>query len=517
MNGAESLVETLAAGGVEVCFANPGTSEMHFVAALDRTRRMRCVLGLFEGVVSGAADGYGRMAGKPACTLLHLAAGFGNAAANLHNARKARTPLLNIVGDHATFHAALDAPLAADVEGAARPFSHWVRTSPSAAQVAVDGAAALAAARSWPGGVATLILPADTAWNEAPGTAAIPEPQAPQPVDDATIQAAARLLQLSEPRLILIGGAVPADARALSLAAAIARLTGAELMAPTANRRIERGRGHPFLERVPYPVDMALERLGRFRHVLLVEAKEPVAFFAYPGKPSRVLSADCALHWLARPEQSGADALERLAERLGIGKTVPPGAADRPVGEAPSAGPVTAELLARAVTACLPENAIVVDEGITAGREIYPLTAGAAPHSWLSITGGSIGIGMPLATGAAVACPERKVLSLQADGSGMYTLQALWTQAREGLDITTVVFSNRGYESLKGELFKVGANPGRTALDMLEIKEPQLDWTSLARGMGVEGERVEDVAALLRALQGGFRSEGPYLIEAIVD
>jgi acetolactate synthase I/II/III large subunit len=517
MNGAESLVETLAAGGVEVCFANPGTSEMHFVAALDRTRRMRCVLGLFEGVVSGAADGYGRMAGKPACTLLHLAPGFGNAAANLHNARKARTPLLNIVGDHATFHAALDAPLAADVEGAARPFSHWVRTSPSAAQVAVDGAAALAAARSWPGGVATLILPADTAWNEAPGTAAIPEPQAPQPVDDATIQAAARLLQRSEPRLILIGGAVPADARALSLAAAIARLTGAELMAPTANRRIERGRGHPFLERVPYPVDMALERLGRFRHVLLVEANEPVAFFAYPDKPSRVLSAECALHWLARPEQSGADALERLAERLGIGKTVPPGAADRPVGEAPSGGPVTAELLARAVTACLPENAIVVDEGITAGREIYPLTAGAAPHSWLSITGGSIGIGMPLATGAAVACPERKVLSLQADGSGMYTLQALWTQAREGLDITTVVFSNRGYESLKGELFKVGANPGRTALDMLEIKEPQLDWTSLARGMGVEGERVEDVAALLRALQRGFRSEGPYLIEAIVD
>ena len=517
MNGAESLVETLAAGGVEVCFANPGTSEMHFVAALDRTRRMRCVLGLFEGVVSGAADGYGRMAGKPACTLLHLAPGFGNAAANLHNARKARTPLLNIVGDHATFHAALDAPLAADVEGAARPFSHWVRTSPSAAQVAVDGAAALAAARSWPGGVATLILPADTAWNEAPGTAAIPEPQAPQPVDDATIQAAARLLQRSEPRLILIGGAVPADARALSLAAAIARLTGAELMAPTANRRIERGRGHPFLERVPYPVDMALERLGRFRHVLLVEANEPVAFFAYPDKPSRVLSAECALHWLARPEQSGADALERLAERLGIGKTVPPGAADRPVGEAPSGGPVTAELVARAVTACLPENAIVVDEGITAGREIYPLTAGAAPHSWLSITGGSIGIGMPLATGAAVACPERKVLSLQADGSGMYTLQALWTQAREGLDITTVVFSNRGYESLKGELFKVGANPGRTALDMLEIKEPQLDWRSLARGMGVEGERVEDVAALLRALQRGFRSEGPYLIEAIVD
>ena len=517
MNGAESLVETLATGGVEVCFANPGTSEMHFVAALDRTHRMRCVLGLFEGVVSGAADGYGRMAGKPACTLLHLAPGFGNAAANLHNARKARTPIVNIVGDHATYHPGLDAPLAADVEGAARPFSHWVRTSPSAAQVAVDGAAALAAARSWPGGVATLILPADTAWNEAPGPAAIPEPRPPQPVDEAAIEAAARLLQRAEPRLILIGGAVPADARALALAAAIARRTGAELMAPTANRRIERGRGRPALERIPYPVDMALGRLGRFRHVLLVEAREPVAFFAYPGKPSRVLPSGCAFHALARPEQSGADALERLAERLGVGRTLPAAAADPADGEAPSGGPVTAELVGRAVTACLPENAIVVDEGITAGPAIYALTAGAAPHSWLSITGGSIGIGMPLAVGAAVACPERKVLSLQADGSAMYTLQALWTQAREGLDITTVVFANRGYESLKAELFKVGANPGRTALDMLEISEPQLDWTSLARGMGVEAERVEDGAALMRALQRGLRSEGPYLIEAMID
>src|SRR5262245_33693859 len=374
MNGAESLVETLAAGGVEVCFANPGTSEMHFVAALDRTRRMRCVLGLFEGVVSGAADGYGRMAGKPACTLLHLAPGFGNAAANLHNARKARTPIVNIVGDHAAYHAGLDAPLAADVEGAARPFSHWVRTSPSAGQVAIDGAAALAAARSWPGGVATLILPADTAWNEAPGPAAIPGPQPPQPVDDATIHAAAGLLQQSEPRLILIGGAVPADARALSLAAAIARQTGAELMAPTANRRIERGRGHPFLERIPYPVDLALERLGRFCHVLLVEAAEPVAFFAYPGKPSRVMPPGCAFHALARPEQSGAEALERLAERLAVGKAAPPEGADRPGGGAPGGGPVTPELVARAVTACLSKNAIVVDEGITAGREIYPLT-----------------------------------------------------------------------------------------------------------------------------------------------
>ena len=514
MNGAESLVETLAAGGVEVCFANPGTSEMHFVAALDRARRMRCVLGLFEGVVTGAADGYARMAGKPACTLLHLAPGFANGAANLHNARKARTPIVNIVGDHATYHAALDAPLAADVEAAARPFSHWVRTSPTAAQIATDGAAALAAARSWPGGIATLILPADTAWNEGPGPAPVPEPTPPLPIDDAAVAAAVAVLRSGEPTVLLVGGSVPADATALALAAAIATATGAELLAPTSNRRIERGGGRPYLDRIPYPVDMALERLGRFRHAILVEAKEPVTFFAYPGQPSRPLPAACVLHWLARPEQDGRLALAALAGALGVKAGVMREPAERP--QAPTGGALTAEAVAQAVSALLPENAIIVDEGITAGRQIYPLTGRAPAHSWLSITGGSIGIGMPLATGAAVACPDRKVLSLQADGSAMYTLQALWTQAREGLDVTTVLFSNRGYESLKGELFKVGANPGRTALDMLEMREPEIDWVSIARGMGLPAARASDAGELAREMQRGLATPGPCLIEAIM-
>lgn len=514
MNGAESLVHTLADGGVDLCFANPGTSEMHFVAALDRTRRMRCVLGLFEGVVSGAADGYARMAGKPACTLLHLAPGFANAGANLHNARKARTPMVNIVGDHATHHAALDAPLAADVEAAARPFSHWVRASPTALQVATDGAAALAAATSWPGAVATLILPADTAWGEAAGPAPVPAAIGPEPLADAQVEAAAAILRRSEPRLLLIGGRVAGDPRALALAAAIAAETGAVLMAPTASRRIERGRGRPPLPRIPYVVESALELLAPFRHVILIEAKEPVAFFAYPGLPSRVLPPGCALMALARPEQSGAAALEALADRLGVTA----GARERgpePPGPA-AAGPIDAAALARAVTATLPENAIVMDEGVTMGREIYPRTAAAAPHSWLAITGGSIGLGMPMATGAAIACPERKVLTLQADGSGMYTLQALWTQARESLDVTTLVLSNRGYQILKGELMKVGANPGRTALDMLEITQPDLEWVSLAKGMGVPGERVTDAGELVGALTRGLRAEGPYLVEAMV-
>ena len=174
MNGAESLVRTLVAGGVDVCFSNPGTSEMHFVAALDRVEGMRCVLGLFEGVVTGAADGYFRMKGTPASTLLHLGPGLANGLANLHNAKKANSGIVNIVGQHATHHIGYNAPLTSDIEGLARPMSAWVRTSPDAKSVSADGAAAIAAARSAPPQIATLILPADTAWNEADGIAAGP-------------------------------------------------------------------------------------------------------------------------------------------------------------------------------------------------------------------------------------------------------------------------------------------------------------------------------------------------------
>jgi acetolactate synthase-1/2/3 large subunit len=496
MNGAESLVETLVAGGVEVCFANPGTSEMHFLAALDRTRKMRCVLGLFEGVVTGAADGYARMAGKPAATLLHLAPGFGNGSANLHNARKARTPLINVVGDHATYHAALDAPLAADVEGAARPFSHWVRTSRNAREVATDGAAALSAATSHPGQVATLILPADTAWSEAGGIAPIPEPLAPQPIDERAVEAAAGTLEGPEATLLMVGGSVLRDATALALAGAIARRTGAHLMAATANARIERGAGRVFVETIPYPVDMALERLATFRRVILIEAKEPVAFFAYPEKPSRVLPPAAGLIQLASPDQLGGDALAMLAERLGVrADGAPLESLDRPA--APDSGELTPDALGRAVAVTLPEHAVVADEGITGGVRVFPITRTAAPHSWMRITGGSIGIGIPLATGAAVACPERRVLSIQADGSACYTPQGLWTQAREGLNVTTLLLANRG----------------RTALDMLEVDRPAVDFVHLARGFGVPAERVEDAGELVRALARSFAGDGPSLIE----
>lgn len=515
MNGAESLVRTLVGAGVEVCFTNPGTSEMHFVAALDRVPGMRCVLGLFEGVVTGAADGYARMKDKPASTLLHLGPGLGNGLANLHNARKAETPIVNIVGDHATYHVEHDAPLTADVEGIAWPVSAWVRTSRSARSVAADGAEAVRAASTRPGQVATLILPANTAWEESDGPAEmVPLPEPPRsPVE--RIESVAAVLRGGEPAVILMGGR-SLRAHSLEVGGAIAAACGARLVAPMSNARLERGAGRVAVERVPYPVDQALALFEGVKHIVLVGAKAPVAFFAYPNKPSLLWPADCSVHTLVESHEDTLHALEGLADALGAS---PSGAVlqglTRPA--LPVDGPLDIDSIARAVGALIPENAIVADEAIGSGRGMHPFTVGSSPHDWLQICGGAIGLGLPMASGAALACPDRKVIGLQADGSAMYTLQALWTQAREGLDVTTVLFANRAYASLKHELANVGAhNPGRKALDMLEIGHPDLDWVALARGMGVEAGRARSNAEFIRELRAGLASEGPYLIEAVI-
>ncbi len=513
MNGAESLVRTLVGGEVNVCFANPGTSEMHFVAALDRVDGMRCVLCLFEGVVTGAADGYARMTDRPASTLLHLGPGLANGVANLHNAKRAFTPMVNIVGDHATYHHEYDAPLTADVEGIARPVSHWVRTSPDARAVAGDGAEAIAAARTPPGQIATLILPANTAWDEADGAAAVPEtPERPQVASEAIAQASAALRSGEPCAIHMTGIALREDG--LAAAGRIAAATGARLLAPTSNARQQRGAGLVGVERVPYPVDQALETLKDLRHIILVGAKAPVAFFAYPNKPSALTPEGCEIHTLAGIGDDIVGALEWLADEVGAAKATPAVETlwrpDKPTGA------LTIDSLAASIAAHLPEDAVVVDEGISAGRGIAALTRGAPPHDWLQITGGSIGIGIPLAVGAAVACPDRKVVGLQADGSSMYTLQGLWTQAREGLDVTTVIFANRAYASLRHELLNVGANPGRKALDMLDLGHPDLDWVALAKGMGLEAGRAETADELNRLLAAGFATPGPYLVEAVL-
>ena len=513
MNGAESLVHTLLGGGVDICFTNPGTSEMHFVAALDCIEGMRCVLGLFEGVVAGTADGYARMPGKPAATLLHLGPGLGNALANLHNAGKARSPVVNIVGEHATHHIQYNTPLTSDIEGIAAPVSAWVKTTPDAASVGRDAAEAIAAARAAPGQVATLILPADAAWSDGGTVATMPEIAPPEAVADDAVADAAKMLGGGDSLLLLGGTALLAEP--LALAGGIAAVSGCRVLAEGMNTRLQRGFGRFAVDRIPYPVARALALLAPTRRLVLVGARWPAAFFAYPDTPSLVTAAGCEVFSLATAEQDCAGALAALAEALGA--TAERAALQDRTETPPPRGAITPETIAAAIAALLPENAIVVDESVTTGRRFLAATAGAPPHDWLQNRGGAIGLGLPMATGAAIACPGRKVLCLESDGSGMYCLQALWTQAREGLDVTTLVFANHAYNILKGELANVGAgNPGPRANDMLMLDRPDLGWVSLAAGMGVEAERVDSAEALCRALARGLATERPYLVEVML-
>jgi acetolactate synthase I/II/III large subunit len=511
MNGAESLVRSLVSGGVETCFTNPGTSEIHLVAALDREPAIRCVLGLFEGVVTGAADGYARMAEKPACTLLHLGPGLANGLANLHNASRAQVPIVSLVGQHATHHLRHNTPLASDIEAIAQPYSKWLRTSVSSSEVGRDAVEAIIAARTAPGQIATLIVPADVAWNAGGTVAALPGlPRPPLPTT-ATVERAAGMLRSSLRTAILMSGnALYGDG--LVVAGRIATATGAKLLAPYPLTRLRRGTGIPRVDRVQYVLEQGIEQFKEFRQLILVGAPPPVAYFAYPGKSSVFTSPECEIQSLAKPGEDYVGALDALAHALSAhGGDLTAEKAGRP--PVPS-GEITLPGLAAAVGALLPENAIVVDESMTSGRGLMATTVGAPPHDWLGNTGGSIGIALPLALGAAVACPSRKVLCLSADGSGMYTLQALWTMAREGLNVTTVVFANRDYAVLKREFSYLGVgNPGARALEMFEIGRPDLDWVQLAKGMGVPGTRVDSLDAFGKALRAGLEGEGPTLIE----
>lgn len=512
MNGAESLVRTLVASGVDVCFSNPGTSEMHFVAALDRVEGMRCVLGLFEGVVTGMADGYARMALKPASTLLHLGPGLGNGLANLHNAKKAFTPVVNIVGEHATYHVEYNAPLTADIEGIARPVSDWVKTSRSSKDVAADGAEAVAASMGVPGQVATLILPANTAWEESDGPAAPVAPVARPKVSAEAIRAATAALTSGEECMIHISDTALMG-EALEMAGRIMAKTGCRLSCKTSNRRWERGAGRVPVERIHYPVDIALKQLETVKNLILLGAPIPVAFFAYPNKPSVLIPEGCNVVDVAPEGYDLLAALTAIAEELGATDIEP----IRQKAEKPAlmSGDLTPESIAAAIGHLMPKDAIIADESVTSGRGLMPFTAGTEPHDWLSLTGGSIGIGMPFATGAAIACPDRKVICLEGDGSGMYTLQALWTQAREKCDVVNVIFANRTYEILKGELMNVGAeNPGRKAFDMLEIGRPDLDWRQLAGGMGVSATRATTAEEFNEQFKRALNEPGPHLIEA---
>ena len=512
-SGAESLVQTLVDSQVDVCFANPGTSEMHFVAALDTNPEMRCVLGLFEGIVTGAADGYGRMSGLPAATLTHLGPGFGNGWANLHNAKKARTPVVNVVGDHATYHRKYDAPLTSDVEGVASPVSGWVKVSQSADDVAADGAEAVEAALKPPGQVATLILPADTAWNR---TAAIVKPASPSSAkayDENAVDEVASVLMGDEPCVILMNGHITSEKS--ELADRIAQATGARVIMDTFIPRLQRGAGRAELLRLPYFGEQAAEVLEGTRHIILCSSQPPVTFFAYPDKPNWLTPEGCALHTLVERDQNVVGALGALAEKVGAdGVEANLVTLERP--ELPK-GELNPMSIGASLANQFPEDAIVVDEGGTCGGGATMLTRTCPPHDWLMLTGGSIGYGMPCATGAAVASPDRRVICLQADGGGMYTVQALWTQARERLDVTTIIFANQKYSILQIEFGRVGAhNPGPKAMSMLDLGNPELNWVSLAEGMGVPAWRVKTAEEFNKALAESLRTPGPTLIEAMI-
>src|SRR6516162_3802172 len=512
MNGAESLVRTLVAGGVNVCFTNPGTSEMHFVAALDRVDGMRCVLGLFEGVVTGAADGYFRMKGTPASTLLHLGPGLANGLANLHNAKKAHSGIVNIVGQHATYHIALNAPLTSDIEGLARPMSEWVRTSPNAKSVSADGMAAIAAASASPPVIATLILPADTAWNEADGIAKAPAPKQQPGFSNEAVEKAAKVLHSGgDTNLLLVTGGALTE-KGLALAQQIAGKTGCKVMGQTYHPRMARGRGRFSIDRIPYVIESALPLLKDFKHIVLVEANDPIAFFAYPNKPSHLKPEGCEVHRMTAWGENSVAALEALADALGA---KPSDVTPQKLAElVKPTGALNLTSIAQAIACAIPENAIMVDESLTTGRGFFPPTAASAPHDWLQNMGGSIGFSTPVATGAAVACPDRKVICMVGDGSAMYTIQSLWTQAREGLDVVTIVFANKIYQILRGEFDGVGAGePGKRALDMLKIDRPTIDFVALARGMGVEARAVTSADELNKALAEAIAEPGPRLIE----
>lgn len=511
--GGDAILRTARAAGVEICFANPGTTELALVSALDRAPGIRPVLCLFEGVCSGAADGWARMMGRPAATLLHLGPGVANAGANLHNARRARVPMLNLVGDHARWHAPFDPLLASDVDGLARAVGDTVVRCHDAGLASAATARALEAALAPPGHVATLIVPDDVQAGAAGEVLTPVRPAARARVPEEVVERVARALTAGDTALLL--GGAGATAAGLAAAGRIARRGAARLFCETFPARVERGGSHPALDRFPYFPEQALAALAGVRTLVLAGAREPVAFFGYPGQPSLPVPEGCTVLVLARPDEDAALALEALADALPRGDERPPapGAprATRPTGKL---DPVSLGLV---LAALQPEGAIVVDESLTSGGPWFGAARSAPAHTVLALTGGAIGAGLPLATGAALAAPDRPVIALQADGSGLYTLQSLWTQAREGLHVVSVICANRGYRILQAELARAGVTaPGPAARGFTDLSHPTPDWVALARGFGVPGRRVETAEALAQSLEAALREPGPHLVEAVL-
>jgi len=513
MNGADALLSTLVANEVTACFANPGTSEMQFVAALDRKPEMRPVLCLFEGVATGAADGYGRIADRPACTLLHLGPGYGNGIANLHNARRAFTPIVNVIGDHATYHRQYDAPLNSDIAALAAPNSIWVKSAESPDAVAGLAAEAVAASFGPPGGSASLILPADSAWLETKGGPVIAQrPVRPAPAGSA-VDSAARALKTAAKPVLLVGGQA---CRAEGLAqAARLQAVGVTVYCDTFVPRQPRGAGGFAPKKMQYFGEMALGELEGVDLMVFAGTTQPVAFFAYPNRPSVLVPEGCATLTLAERGEDAVAGLAALADALGAPKQGPSQPLALP--EAAPTGKQTAYTVGASIARHMPEGAIVCDDAVTSGAGVATAGMTARPHEVLALTGGAIGAGLPLAVGAAVAAPDRKVLSLNGDGAAMYTIQSLWTLARESLDVTVVVFANNSYRILNIEMMRTGAgDAGPQAAKLLGLGDPAIDWVPLAKGLGLPAVRCATADEFETAFAGAMAQRGPMFIEAVI-
>ncbi len=513
-NGAKALIETLTNSGVDTCFTNPGTSEMHFVAALDGSE-MRAVLTLFEGVATGAADGYARIANKPAATLLHLGCGLGNGLANLHNARKARVPMVNIIGDHAGYHKQYDAPLESDIETVARNVSSWIRTCPSAEQVGSDAAEAITVAQTAPAQISTLILPADASWGEGANAVESVTITDGDKASASIIEDICKVLKTQGKKTALLLGRRVLLEEGLMAASRIAEKTGAKLFTEVFPTRLERGAGLPHVERIAYFAEMASVQLDGFDNLVIIDAMEPVSFFAYPGKKSYLVPDGCTVHHLVKQDQNALGSLQDLVKAVGAQDTPPKlQTADRP--KLPT-GKLNAAKVCQAVAALMPENSIISDEAQTSGLKLPLYTAGAPRHDLLTLTGGAIGQGLPVAVGAAIAGGDRPVIALVGDGSAMYTIQSLWTIMNEKLDITVIILNNRSYAILNIELERTGAEgAGPKAKSQLDLSKTEIDFVSIAKGMGMPAQTATTATEFNEALKRAIREPGPHLIDALV-